>query len=303
MRCKILHEGKDRLRVHIMKSRMTLAQADMLEYYLRSKPYVKDVRVYDRTGDAVILFTDRARVIRALSKFSYEDERAAALVPEHTGRELEREFEDRLFFMLTKRLIFKRLIPSPLRLGISVIKASRYVREALRSLSKGRIEVSLLDAVAITISLIRGEHKTASSVMFMLSLGELLEDWTHKKSVDDLARTMSLGVEKVWLHGRESDTLVPIRDICEGDEIVVRTGSMTPLDGKVISGVAKRASVLGKPVYALCGCRGEGAERILTCGVSDMFFSCEESKPFEEIRANCRADLYSAAMRMKVKIV
>lgn len=258
MRCKILHEGKDRLRVHIMKSRMTLAQADMLEYYLRSKPYVKDVRVYDRTGDAVILFTDRARVIRALSKFSYEDERAAALVPEHTGRELEREFEDRLFFMLTKRLIFKRLIPSPLRLGISVIKASRYVREALRSLSKGRIEVSLLDAVAITVSLIRGEHKTASSVMFMLSLGELLEDWTHKKSVDDLARTMSLGVEKVWLHGRESDTLVPIRDICEGDEIVVRTGSMIPLDGKVISGEAEvnQATLTGE---ALAVHKGTGS--------------------------------------------
>ena len=194
------------MRVHIMNNRMTLHQADMLEYYLRSKPYVRDVRVYDRTGDAVIIFTDRARVIRALAAFSYKDKRTAALVPEHTGRELSREFENRLFNMLARRMVFKRLVPAPLRLLLSVAKASKYVREGFRSLSKGRIEVSLLDAVAITVSLLRGEYKTASSVMFMLGLGELLEDWTHKKSVDDLARNMSLGVEKVWL--RSGGTLL-----------------------------------------------------------------------------------------------
>ncbi len=239
MKCVILHSSRSRLRVHIARSRMTLRQADVLEYYLRSKPFVTDVKVYDRTGDAVIIFTDRAQVIRALAAFSYEDKKTAALVPEHTGRALDREFEDRLFFMLARRYIFRRLIPQPLRLVISVIKASRHNREALKALSEGRIEVSLLDAVAITVSLVRGDHKTASSVMFMLGLGELLEDWTHKKSVDDLARTMSLGVEKVWLHTGESDMLVPIRDVREGDEIVVRTGSMIPLDGRVVSGEAE----------------------------------------------------------------
>ncbi len=239
MKCVILHSSRSRLRVHIARSRMTLRQADVLEYYLRSKPFVTDVKVYDRTGDAVIIFTDRAQVIRALATFSYEDKKTAALVPEHTGRALDREFEDRLFFMLARRYIFRRLIPQPLRLVISVIKASRHIREALKALSEGRIEVSLLDAVAITVSLVRGDHKTASSVMFMLGLGELLEDWTHKKSVDDLARTMSLGVEKVWLHTGESDMLVPIRDVREGDEIVVRTGSMIPLDGRVVSGEAE----------------------------------------------------------------
>ena len=257
MKCQILHSSKSRMRVHIMNNRMTLHQADMLEYYLRAKPYVRDVRVYDRTGDAVIIFTDRARVIRALAAFSYKDKRTAALVPEHTGRELSREFENRLFNMLARRMVFKRLVPAPLRLLLSVAKASKYVREGFRSLSKGRIEVSLLDAVAITVSLLRGEYKTASSVMFMLGLGELLEDWTHKKSVDDLARTMSLGVEKVWLRSGGTETLVPIKDICEGDELVVRTGSMIPLDGKVISGDAEvnQATLTGEalPVHKTAG--------------------------------------------------
>ena len=258
MRCQVLHSSKNRLRVHIMRSRMTIAQADMLEYYLRAKPYVTDVRVYDRTGDAVIVFTDKAMVVRALAAFSYEDEKAAALVPEHTGRALDREFEDRLFFMLARRYIFRRLIPQPMRMVISVIKAAKHIREALKALSKGRIEVSLLDAVAITVSLVRGDHKTASSVMFMLGLGELLEDWTHKKSVDDLARTMSLGVEKVWLHGVEGDTLVPIRDISEGDELVVRTGSMIPLDGRIVSGEAEvnQATLTGE---ALAVRKSEGS--------------------------------------------
>ena len=258
MRCQVLHSSKNRLRVHIMRSRMTIAQADMLEYYLRAKPYVTDVRVYDRTGDAVIVFTDKAMVVRALAAFSYEDEKAAALVPEHTGRALDREFEDRLFFMLARRYIFRRLIPQPVRMVISVIKAAKHIREALKALSKGRIEVSLLDAVAITVSLVRGDHKTASSVMFMLGLGELLEDWTHKKSVDDLARTMSLGVEKVWLHGVEGDTLVPIRDISEGDELVVRTGSMIPLDGRIVSGEAEvnQATLTGE---ALAVRKSEGS--------------------------------------------
>ena len=258
MKCQILHSSHNRLRVHILRSRMTLAQADILEYYLRSKPFVKDVKVFDRTGDAVIIFTDRAKVISALSAFSYEDKKAAALVPEHTGRELSREFEDRLFYMLARRIIFKRMIPAPIRFGISVIKASKHILEALKSISKGRIEVTLLDAVAITVSLLRGDHKTASSVMFMLGLGELLEDWTHKRSVDDLARTMSLGVEKVWLHNGGNDTLVPIRDISEGDEIIVRTGSMIPLDGKIISGEAEvnQATLTGE---ALAVHKNEGS--------------------------------------------
>ena len=253
MKCKILHESKNRLRVHIMKNRMTLAQADMLEYYLRTETFVTDVKVFDRTGDAVIFFTDRKKLIASLSAFSYDDKKTAALVPEHTGRALDREFEDRLFFMLARRIFFRNIVPAKLKFYISIIKASKHIREAVVSLAKGKIEVCLLDAVAITVSLIRSDQKTASSVMFMLGLGELLDEWTHKRSVDDLARTMSLGVEKVWLKNGDNELLVPIRDICEGDEIIVRTGSMIPLDGKVTGGEAEvnQAALTGEglPVH------------------------------------------------------
>ena len=252
MKCRILHSSKNRIRVHILQERMTMHEADVLEYYLRSKPFVTDVKVYDRTGDATVFFTDREAVIRALSEFSYSSKNAA-LVPERTGRALDREFEDKLFYMLVRRAVFKRLVPAPLGLVISVIRAAGYIRDALRSLSKGRVEVNSLDAAAITVSLVRGEHKTAASVMFMLGLGELLEDWTHKRSVNDLARTMSLGVERVWLKKDGTEVLVPIREIREGDEIIVRTGSMIPLDGKVISGDAEvnQATLTGEalPVH------------------------------------------------------
>ena len=252
MKCRILHSSKNRIRVHILQERMTMHEADVLEYYLRSKPFVTDVKVYDRTGDATVFFTDREAVIRALSEFSYSSKNAA-LVPERTGRALDREFEDKLFYMLVRRAVFKRLVPAPLGMVISVIRAAGYIRDALRSLSKGRVEVNSLDAAAITVSLVRGEHKTAASVMFMLGLGELLEDWTHKRSVNDLARTMSLGVERVWLKKDGTEVLVPIREIQEGDEIIVRTGSMIPLDGKVISGDAEvnQATLTGEalPVH------------------------------------------------------
>ncbi len=257
MKCKIVHESRGRIRVHVMRSRMTSAQADMLEYYLRSKSFVTDVRVYERTGDAVILHSDRRGVISALSAFSYNDKETAALVPEHTGRELDREFEDRLFYMLVKRAIVKSIIPAPVRMAFSVMKAMGYVKTALKALFRGRIEVSLLDAVAISVSLLRGDQKTASSVMFMLGLGDMLEDWTHKKSVDDLARTMSLGVEKVWLRSGDTELLVPIKQVRVGDELIVRTGSMIPLDGIVIGGEAEvnQASLTGEalPVHKSAG--------------------------------------------------
>ncbi|MBR1864756.1 MAG: heavy metal translocating P-type ATPase [Ruminococcus sp.] len=260
MRCRILHSSKGRLRVRVLGKKMSLSDADVLEYYLRSKPFVKDVRVYDRTGDAVIFFlhkSDRERVIKALAKFSFSDPENAALVPEHTGRALDREFEDKLFYSLVKRFIGKRILPAPIRLAMSIVKASGYIREALRSIARGKIEVSILDATAITVSLIRGDQKTASSVMFLLKLGEMLEDWTHKRSVDDLARTMSLGVDKVWVRTGGTEVLIPIKQVKLGDEIVVRTGSMIPLDGKVVEGDAEvnQASLTGEalPVHKAAG--------------------------------------------------
>ena len=241
-----------------MRPYMSLHQADILEYYLRAKPFVKTVKVYDRTGDAVICYKgERQAVIRALAVFSYEDKAAKALVPEHTGRELDREFENRFINALVMRYARKLLLPAPLRFAVSVLHALRYIKEALHSLAKGRLEVSVLDATAITVSLIRGEQKTAASVMFMLSVGEMLEDWTRKKSVDELASVMSLGVDKVWLHGDNGDVLVPINDVCEGDELVVRTGSMIPLDSIAVSGEAaiNQSSLTGEslPVHKTAG--------------------------------------------------
>ncbi|MBR4554898.1 MAG: heavy metal translocating P-type ATPase [Ruminococcus sp.] len=239
MRCSILHECRGRIRVHILHPDMTLSQADILEYYLRSKPFVRSAKVYDRTGDAVIVYTgSRAEVVSALARFSYNDKSAQALVPEHTSRMLDRDFEEKLVGAVIRRAVRRLLLPAPLRFALSVFHASAYVREALSSLSKGRLDVSVLDAAAISVSLIRGEHKTAASVMFMLGIGEMLEEWTRRRSVDELASVMSLGVDRVWLHKPEGDTLVPLTDISEGDEIVVRTGSMIPLDSVVLSGDA-----------------------------------------------------------------
>ena len=258
MKCQILHECGGRIRVHILQINMTLRQADILEYYLRSKSFTQRVKVYDRTGDAVIWYSgDRSLVIKALARFSYTDKEALALVPEHTSRELDRDFEEKLSGMIIKRAVRRLLLPHPVRFVLSVLHAAKYVREALASLSKGRLEVSVLDAAAITVSLIRREQKTASSVMFMLGLGELLEDWTRRKSIDELAGVMSLGVEKVWLRRDGTDVLVRVKEIREGDEVVVRTGSMIPLDGVITEGEAaiNQSSLTGEslPVHKSAG--------------------------------------------------
>ena len=159
MKCRILHESRGRIRVHIERGRMTLKQADILEYYLRSKSFVRDVKVYDRTGDAVIFFTGaRGDVITALSLFSYSDESITALVPEHTGRELDRQFEDKLIFLLAKKAFSRLFLPEPIRFVIAVIKSLKYVWEALKCIAKRQIRVELLDATAIVVSLLRGDR-------------------------------------------------------------------------------------------------------------------------------------------------
>ncbi len=258
MKCIILHESRGRMRVHIAGNSMSFRQADILEIYLRSKPFITSAKVFDRTGDAVIRYSGpRSEAVSALAAFSYSDEAANALVPDHSGRELDRRFEDKLIFEISKRIIGRLIIPAPIRFVIAVIKSLKYVREALRAIAKRKIDVAILDATAIVVSLIRRDQKTASSVMFLLKVGELLEEWTHKRSVDDLARTMSLGVDKVWRKTEETEVLVPINTVIAGDEIVVRTGGMIPLDGKVISGEAEvnQASMTGEamPVHKNAG--------------------------------------------------
>ena len=257
MRCKILHTSAGRIRVHLCVNGMTLRQADVLEYYIRNIDGITDVKVYDRTADTVIFFRgSNKRIIEALAAFSFESAENEGLVPDHTSRVLNREFEDKLVMKVLLRFASKSFLPAPIRAGIAIIRSVRYISEGLKSLLNGKLSVSVLDATAVTVSLVRGDFSTASSVMFMLGLGELLEDWTHKKSVSDLAGAMSLNVDKVWLKNGE-ETLVSVSDVKEGDRIIVRTGNMIPLDGKVVEGEAavNQASMTGEalPVRKVCG--------------------------------------------------
>ena len=247
MKCTILHECPGRLRIHAAAPAMSLRQADILEAYLKKTSGVEGVKVYDRTGDAVIRYTgSREPVLRALSVFSYD--KAEALAPEHSSRELNREFEDKLVFTVLRRAGSKLFLPMSIRTFIAVFRSIKYSKAGLSALLHGHLAVSVLDATAVTVSMLRGDFETASSVMFMLNLGEILEDWTHKKSVADLAGAMSLNVDKVWLKTADSEVLVPIGDVKAGDCIVVRTGGMIPLDGKVDSGEAtvNQASITGE---------------------------------------------------------
>ena len=249
MKCKILHESAGRMRVHLACRRMTLRQADVLEYYLRNVDGVSEVAVYDRTQDAVIAYrADRAALIRALAAFSFDKAEAMDLVPDHTSRALNREFEDKLSWTVIRRVISKLFFPLPVTTALAVYHSVKYIREGLTALLHGKLSVAVLDATAVTVSMVRGDFPTASSVMFMLRLGEILEDWTHKKSVADLAGAMSLNVDHVWLKTGETEVLVPISDVKAGDRIVVRTGNLIPLDGKVASGEAmvNQASMTGE---------------------------------------------------------
>ena len=239
MKCTILHESVGRLRVHMHCAGMSLHQADVLEYYLRGVSGVREARVYDRTQDAVVLYEgQRQSVIAALAAFSFSEAEAMDLVPEHTARALNREFEDKLAVTVMRRCISKLFLPVPITSALAVIRSVRYIREGLKALWHGKLSVAVLDATAVTVSLVRGDFSTAGSVMFMLRLGEILEEWTHKKSVADLAGAMSLNVDKVWLQVGGTEVLTPVSDVQEGDLVVVRTGGMIPLDGKVVSGEA-----------------------------------------------------------------
>ena len=258
MKCKILHESRGRIRVHLMCNRMTLHDADILDYYMRNIDGVTSVKVYDRTQAAIILYkTERKNIIRALAKFSFKAKEAIELVPEHTSRQLHRDFEDRLIFTTVSHIATKLFLPVPIRTALTLFRSIKYIRKGLKALLSRKLSVSVLDATAVSVSIIRGDFSTASSVMFMLNLGEILEDWTHKKSVADLASTMSLNVDKVWLKTDTCEVLVPIGDIQAGDKIVVRTGNMIPLDGKVVSGEAtvNQASMTGEslPVVKTVG--------------------------------------------------
>ena len=248
MKCRILHESMGRLRVHLIQGHMTLDQADILEYYLKSFDFITDAVVYERTADAVIRYQgDRAEVIRALSSFRYEESRD--LVPEKTGRALAHEFEDKVILYVGRRLLNLVFLPLPLRNAITAVKAVRFLKEGVKVLAAGHIQVPVLDAATIGISMLRGDFDTAGNVIFLLGLSEILEEWTHKKTVDDLARSMSLNIDKVWLKTAEGqEMLAPVSEICAGDMIVIRTSNTIPLDGIVSAGEASvnQASLTGE---------------------------------------------------------
>ncbi len=263
MKCTILHDLPGRLRVHLCCGRMSLSQADVLEYYLRAQDGVQDVKVYDRTQDAVVVYNGtRGDVIAALASFSFAKAEGMELVPEHTSRELNREFEDKLAITLMRRCVSKLFLPAPITSALALFRSVKYIKEGFLALRHGRLSVAVLDATAITVSMARGDFSTAGSVMFMLGLGEILEEWTRKKSVADLASAMSLRVDNVWLQANGTEILTKITDIKPGDRIVIRAGGMIPLDGKVAEGEAmvNQSSLTGEsmpvpkrpgsPVYA-----------------------------------------------------
>ncbi|WP_419028658.1 heavy metal translocating P-type ATPase, partial [Dysosmobacter sp.] len=263
MKCTILHDTAGRLRVHLCCKRMTLRQADVLEYYLLAVDGVRSVKVYDRTRDAVVVYdAERECMIRALARFSFEKAEKLDLAPEHTSRTLNREFEDKLALTVMRRCASNLFLPAPVTSALAVIRSAKYIKEGLLALWHRKLSVAVLDATAVTVSMVRGDFATAGSVMFMLRLGEILEEWTHKKSVADLASAMSLRVENVWQQVDGTEVLTKVTDVKPGDRIVIRTGGMIPLDGRVVEGEAmvNQSSLTGEsmpvakwpgsPVYA-----------------------------------------------------
>lgn len=251
MKFTIRHEIKGRIRIHLCQNHMTMRQADLLAWFLSNQPMVEEAKVYERTADAVIHFRgERKELIRAILDFTYEDETLNEIVPMDSGRELNQEYQDKLVNQCLGRLCTKLFLPAPVRAVYTTIKAIRYVWKGIRCLMKCKIEVEVLDATAIAVSIIRNDFDTAGSVMFLLGIGELLEEWTHKKSVGDLARSMSLNIEKVWQKIDDTEVLVPVSDIREGDLVVVHTGNVIPLDGIVEAGEAmvNQASMTGESV-------------------------------------------------------
>lgn len=229
---------------------MTIEEADKADAYLKSINGIEDVTVYERTSDLIIYYSfDRSELIEILAHFSFENDEVKNIEIVGTARLVQREYEEKLIMTIALRYFRKIFYPLPLRIALAYIKSVKYILKALKSLVKGKLNVSVLDAVAITVSLIRGDFETASSVMFLLKIGEILEEWTHKKSVSDLANTMSLGVEKVWLKDKNGDeVLVSTKEINVGDKIVLRTSNMIPLDGVVVDGgiTVNQAAITGE---------------------------------------------------------
>ena len=239
MKCTILHEGKGRMRVHVEKVRMTLHRADVLEAYLNHNDAIVHAAVYERTGDVVITYTGRrSAAIAVLAGYKFDVPEYDALVTSTDSRKLNREYQDKMFDLVAGRCLRKLFLPAPLAAAYTAFRSIHFLWKGVRCVLSRRLEVEVLDALSIGVSLLRGDFGTAGSVMFLLNLGSLLEEWTRKKSLDDLARSMALNVDKVWVRSQGTEVLVPLTKVRSGDEVVVRSGNMIPLDGTVLEGEA-----------------------------------------------------------------
>lgn len=249
MKFVIKHEIKGRMRVHLVQYRMNCAQADTLLYFLQNDAQVTKAKVYERTQDAVIFYTgSRRELISKLQHFRYEYVEVPDGVIENSNRQMNAEYQEKMVEKVILRYASKALLPYPVRACWTTLKSLRYISKGVKILAAGKIEVPVLDATAIGVSVLRGDYDTAGSIMFLLGIGELLEEWTHKKSVGDLARTMSLNIGKVWLVQDGTEVLVDAKKIAAGDEVVIHMGNTIPFDGIVTEGEAtvNQASLTGE---------------------------------------------------------
>ena len=259
MKCKILHESSGRIRLRAEMRRMTMEEADQLEAYLAALPGVRQATVYERTCDMVVLYREgRKQVLDGVAAFRFDRGAMVSSTPENSGRALNRQYQERLVNMVLFRAARVLFLPTPLQKLYTLFRSVRYLWHGARCLLRGRLEVEVLDALSIGVSIVRNDYSTAASVMFLLRLGELLEEWTRKKSLGDLARCMSLNVDRVWLKRSDTEVLVPITQVKAGDTICVHTGNVIPLDGRVLSGEAcvNQASLTGE---SLAVRKAEGA--------------------------------------------
>ena len=251
MKFKIAHTSRGRVRIQVIQKFMTLEQADLLEAYLQTYPKVCQVSVHERTRCAIIQYHGSLdELLPFLRRFSYTAPEVLTLTPSHSSRALNRMYEEKLVGKVVSKVLRTLFLPTPLARIYTLLRSIPYLVRGVRCLLRGKFQVELLDGISIGISMARNDFSTAGSVMFLLGLGELLEEWTHKKSVDDLARCMSLQVDRVWLHTQDSEILVPLDQVQVGDTIAVRLGGLIPVDGVIQSGevMVNQASLTGESV-------------------------------------------------------
>ena len=239
MKCTILHEGRGRMRVHVCAVRMTLHRADVLEAYLNGQDIIQKATVYERTGDVELTYRgSRKDAAALLAAYRFDNEELEVLVTSHDSRKINQEYQEKMYDLLAGRVLRELFLPAPLNAAYTVFRSIKFLWKGVCCLWRRKLEVEVLDALSIGVSILRGDFATAGSVMFLLNVGSLLEEWTRKKSLDDLARSMALNVDKAWVRAQGTEVLMPLTKVHPGDEIVVRSGNMIPLDGTVIEGEA-----------------------------------------------------------------